>query len=243
MSISAEIQSLSPTAIIELFELDMSHRQLPSSYFHAGTNGVSQGVVWQGIRYFSIPIEAEGFSRSSSNTTLPRPKLRIANVGGLLSAEIAANDDLVGAKVIRRRTFAKYLDEINFPSGNPSANPDQFLPDEVWFVDQKTSENKYMIEWELASAFDLQDVKLPRRQIIQNGCPFGYRVWIESEGRFDYTSAGDCGYAGSAYYDKNDIIVTDARLDRCGKRLSSCEIRHPNADIPFGGFPGAVRLE
>ena len=50
MGIRADIQSLSPSALIELFELDMSVTTSGGKlYFHAGTNGLSQPIVWQGV--------------------------------------------------------------------------------------------------------------------------------------------------------------------------------------------------
>lgn len=245
MTIQNEIQLLEPSAIIELFELDMSNRGVVSQYFHAGTNNLNSSIVWKGKSYMALPIEAEGFEVSAANKTLPRPKLRLANVQGLFSAQVAAYDDLIGAKIIRRRTFSKYLDAVNFEGGvNPTADPLQEYPEEIWYIEQKISENKYLIEWELASVFDLQGVMLPRRQIIRNGCPFGYRIWNEETGEFDYSNAGNCGYVGIAYFDVNDNPVTEPRLDRCSKHLGACEKRHPSPkSVPFGGFPGAVSVQ
>lgn len=228
MGLQSEIQSLSPSALIELFELDMTPKGGTKSYFHAGTNALMQPVTWQGVQYVALPIETEGFDVSSKGV-LPRPKMRIANINGLFSAEVRAKDDLIGCKVTRRRTFARYLDAVNFPNGNPYADPNQKFQDDVWFVDRKVNENKYMIEWELASVFDLQGVMLPYRQVIQNTCPWKYR-------------GAECGYTGTAYFDRNDNAVGSASGDQCGKRLKSCEIRFAGSSfIPFGGFPGATR--
>lgn len=230
MSITAEIQSLSPTALIELFILDMSN--LPGGsplYFHAGTNKLQQPVVWQGVSYLPLPIEAEGFELSLKGA-LPRPKVRVANVNGLFSAEIQRNDDLIGCKVIRKRTFVKYLDAVNFQGGNPEADPSQHLIDDLWFVERKLTENRYIVEWELASAFDLQGVMLPARQVIQNTCAWKYR-------------GAECGYQGQ-FFDKNDLPC-DQTNDFCAKRLSSCTVRFRNTSnpLPYGGFPGSVRNE
>jgi len=245
MTIQEEIQKLEPSAVIELFELDMSKHGLVSQYFHAGTNNLNSGVVWKGITYMPLPIEADGFEVSAAGKVLPRPRLRLANVQGLFSAEVDAYDDLIGCKIIRRRTFTRFLDAVNFEGGvNPSADPGQQYPEEIWFVEQKISENKYLIEWELASVFDLQGVMLPRRQMVRNGCPFGYRIWNPLTGSFDYSGAGDCGYSGSAYFDINDNPVADPSKDRCSKHYGACEKRHPAPEnVPFGGFPGAVNLQ
>lgn len=228
MSIKTEIQSLSPTALIQLFELDMSAVGGTTVYFHAGTNELQSNVVWQGKTYQPLPIEAEGFDINSKGA-LPRPKIRVANINGIFSAAVRESDDLVGCKVTRRRTFAKYLDAVNFASGtNPFADPNQHLVDDVWYVERKTTENRYIVEWELASAFDLQGVMLPYRQIIQNSCPWRYR-------------GPECGWLGG-YYDTNDKPTGDSSKDVCSKRLSGCKARFgPYAIIPYGGFPGAMR--
>lgn len=227
MGIQSEIQSLSPSAIIELFVLDTTNYVGGTVfYFHAGTNQLQGSVVWQGNSYYPMPIEAEGFDVTARGT-LPRPKLRVANVGGLFSAEVSTFDDFVGSKVIRKRTFMRYLDAVNFTAGiNIDADPNQHFADDIWYVDQKVSENRHMVEWELASAFDLQGVMLPNRQVIQNACAWRYR-------------SAECGYMGSAY-DKNDV-ASDMTNDYCAKRLSSCRVRFQNNIIPFGGFPGSVR--
>jgi lambda family phage minor tail protein L len=228
MVIISEIQSMSPSAIMELFVLDMTN--IPGgviSYFHAGTNGLTQPVIWQGATYSALPIEASGFDMSTKGT-LPRPRVRVANVNGMFSSLVAANADLIGCKVTRKRTFARYLDAANFPGGvNPAADPTQFFSDDTWIIDMKMSENKYIIEWELSSSLDVQGVRLPFRQVVQNCCTWTYR-------------SAECGYAGVSYFTTNDTPTTQVN-DFCSKRLSSCKIRHPTGPLPYGGFPGALR--
>lgn len=228
-TIAAEIQSLAPSAIIELYEIDMTSLPLGQvERFHAGTNGLQMPLVWQGNTYNPLPVEATGFDVTTKGT-LPRPKFRIANIDGLFSAIVRQYDDMIGCKVTRKRTFSRFLDAVNFPGGvNPTADPTQFLADDIWFVDRKVTENRYMIEWELASAFDLQGVMLPFRQVIQNSCPWRYR-------------SAECGWTGG-YFDKDDKPTGVSANDYCAKRLSSCRARFgANAYLPFGGFPGAHR--
>jgi lambda family phage minor tail protein L len=225
MSISSEIQSLAPSALIELFTIDTSALGGDVFHFHAGTNALLQQVVWQGISHTPLPIEAEGFELTTKGS-LPRPKIRVANVGGIFSALSMEMGDLVGAKVTRKRTFARYLDAVNFPDGNVTADPNQFLPEELWFVEVKATESRHVIEWELSSAFDLMGVMLPSRQVVQNSCSWRYR-------------SAECSYIGPNF-DRNDQPSTLA-LDFCTKRLSSCRARFGTEVIPFGGFPGSVR--
>lgn len=226
--IQSEVQSLSPTGLVEMFIIDTSHIEKGTLMrFHSGTAQGYKDIVWQGETYQAIPIEAEGFDITAQGT-LPRPKLRVANIGGLFSAMAVEMDDLINAKVTRKQTFVRYLDAVNFAGGNPEANPDQYLPDQLWFVDRKTAENRNVVEWELASAFDLDGIQLPYRQIIKNTCPWRYR-------------SSECGYTGG-FYDLNDQPTTDINKDCCPKRLGSCTARQGvDADLTYGGFPGADR--
>lgn len=167
----------------------------------------SSGRAW----FTSPATKATGFDISGQGT-LPSPKISIANFGGSISAEVRANDDLVGCTVIRKRTLARFLDAVNFSSGvNPTADPSQFFPDESWFVEQKTLETFEVVEFELSSVFELMGVKLPYRQIIKNTCPWKYR-------------GTECGYTGP-YFDKDDKQTSISGSDYCTKRLDSCRAR------------------
>lgn len=224
MSVREDIQKLAPGAIVELYEV---HVDAEVFRFHSGTNELGSDVVWQGSTYTRFPIDASGFELRGSGT-LPRPKVSVANVTGLIGALVRENNDLVGCKFIRRRTFVQYLDAVNFAGGvNPTADPNAALPDEVYFIDRKATENAVVVEFELAAAMDVHGVKLPRRQVIQNVCTWGYR-------------SAECGYAGGAVADINDQATSDLNADQCGKRLGSCKLRFGAfAELPFGGFPAA----
>lgn len=220
--ISADIQGLEPSATIELFELHLDGEVLR---FHAGTNQLMQPVVWQGQTYAPVPVQAEGFE-ASGRGQFPRPKLRVANIDGVISQALMG-DDLSGRKVVRRRTLARYLDAVNFTAGNPEADPTaEFVPD-IFYIDRKSAETKAFVEFELASAMDVTGMKLPRRQIIQNSCAWRYR-------------GPECGYAGGACADAMDNPVSSMDRDVCGKRLDSCKLRFgETAVLPYGGFPAA----
>jgi lambda family phage minor tail protein L len=226
-TITSEIQKLEPSAIIELFELDATAFGGDLLRFHAGTNGLRQNLVWQGNTYTAFPVQATGFDYSG-NGQLPRPKLQVANITGAISMLVLQYDDLLGAKITRKRTLAKYLDAVNFPGGsNPSADPMAEFADDIFQIDRKVTENRDIVEFELAAAFDVAGVQLPRRQIIQNVCVWKYR-------------GDECGYTGTNYFNANDVSVATAGLDVCGKRLSSCKARFGQyAELPFGSFPSA----
>ncbi len=226
-AIRSEIQKLAPSAVIELFVLDLSLFSQGSVYFHAGTNSLQQRLTWQDKTYETFPIQVEGFE-FNGNGQIPRPKLKVANVTGAITAMVLIYQDLVGAKITRKRTLAKYLDAVNFPGGvNPTADLTAEFADDIYYIDRKSRETRDVIEFELAASFDLEGVNLPRRQIVQNVCPWRYR-------------SSECGYTGASYFDANDQSVASSTQDICGKRLSSCQARFgQNAELPFGGFPAA----
>lgn len=230
-TIASVIQTLEPSGVVELFEVDASAFNGGVYRFHAGTNGMLQNVVWKGVEYVPFPIEVTGFEYTG-NSQLPRPKVTVSNVSAIITFLVLNYDDLLGAKFIRRRTLVKYLDAVNFPGGvNPDADSEAEFPDDVYFIDRKVNETKEQIEFELAAAFDLAGIQLPRRQIIQNVCVWKYR-------------GTECGYAGTNYFDTNDNPVATANLDVCAKRLSSCQARFgENQPISFGSFPsvGLIR--
>jgi lambda family phage minor tail protein L len=223
MTVKGDIQGLQLDAEVVLFVVDLSRYGQQVLRFHAGTNKLKSDVIWQGYVYTRYPVQATGFEFKSTGT-LPRPHFTAANITGVVSAMCREFSDLVGVPVTRKRTLARYLDAANYPNGNPLANPDDHFPDDVFFVNQKVRETADVVEFELAVAFDVEGVQLPRRQVITNSCPWKYR--------------GDgCGYAGGPVADINDAPTADPALDNCGKRLASCRMRFITW-MPYGGFPG-----
>ena len=223
--LTSEIQSLERSATVELFTLDATRMGGNVLHFHSGVNNNGRPIVWQGVTYQPLPIESDGYDISSQGS-LPTPKIRLANVQGLFSALAMELDNLIGARLIRHRTFGRFLDAVNFPSGNPEADPTQHHPDELWFIDRKVSETRFLIEWEFASAFDLMGVQLPYGQIMKYACRWRYR-------------SAECGWTGG-YFDEDDKPTSDNAKDRCAKRISSCECRFgDDAELPYGGYPGA----
>jgi phage-related protein len=251
--ISGDLQAPDPSAIIELFELQLFaniHGVNDIYRFHAGTNLVNNGeVVWKGNPYLRFPVEADGFEYTGQGA-LPRPKIRISNILGSITAILLSMPNgLEAAKVTRIRTLGRYLDAVNFPSGilltedsfallleddgsillepvNPNEDTSAEFPREIYYIDRKSAENREIVEFELASVFDLAGVRAPKRQCIANICQWVYR-------------SSECGYTGTNYFDANNNAVGSASLDVCGKRLSSCQVRFgTNAELPYGSYPG-----
>jgi lambda family phage minor tail protein L len=225
--IQSEIQKLEPSAIIELFQLELTAAVNGidhTYYYHAGTNELTSNIVFNGKTYTAFPIEVEGFNLTSKGA-IPRPTMRLANVTSAISAILVLYSPL-GAKVTRIRTCKKFLDAVNFSGGNATADPTAKFEDEIWYIDRVANENAQVVEFELASKLDLTNVALPRRQILEH-CPWQYR-------------GDECQYRDKRYFDINDKSVSNASQDVCGKTYNSCRVRFTGKqNLPFGGFPGA----
>lgn len=223
MTLAQNIQGFSYSPIVELFQLsnyDPSNSTISFNFCKLNN------IAYQGTSYHAVPCETEGFEYNSGGT-LPRPKIRVSNVGGIISNLIYNYNNLIGAKLTRKRTLEMYLD------GQPQADPSAYFPDDIWYVERKTAEitfgEKPYVEWELSSILDLEGKTFPGRIISQNVCLWRYR-------------SAECSYAGGAVADENDNPVSSLAADICGKRVSSCKLRFgSNAELPYGGFPGAHR--
>ena len=222
----AESQKINPSSIIELYKIDLFeklHGGNNTYYFHDGTNSLTEGsqnVIWAGQVYTAFPVSVEGFEYAG-NGQLPQPKLKIANVGGAISTILDAvrvvnpGNDLIGAKLTRIRTFARFVDAANFPGNvNPWGTPDSTAewPREIYFIIQKSAETRDLCEFTLGSAFDLQGARAPKRQCLSNLCPWVYR-------------SSECGYTGGRYYTDSNVLTTNPALDDCSKSLDGCRAR------------------
>jgi lambda family phage minor tail protein L len=224
MGVRKDLSQLAPLEVVEMFVFDStSIGSADIIRWHPGTTVAGDPIQWQGAVYQPFPVAAEGFEISSVDK-LPRPTLKASNIGGLLGAYLRSKDDAVGARITRKRTLGKYLDAVNFPGGNPNADPNAHFPDEVWYIARKVNENPVYIEVELAVAFDVEGVLLPRRQVIASTCQWVYR------------DPETCTYAGGAIL--ND--PTYPGVDKCGKSLYSCRLRFGGGILPTSAFPSSL---
>lgn len=234
--VERELHSLEPSAIIELFELHLTQAVNGvdlTYYYHAGTNELSQNIVFNGKTYAAVPIEVDGFAVTTKGT-LPRPTMKIANANNAITALLNSYNPLQ-AEVRRIRTCKKFLDAVNFSGGNSSADPTAMFGGgyESWYIDRVATENIELVEFELVSKLDLTNLRLPSRQIVEH-CPWVYK-------------GKECGYKPGKKFDLKNKQVFTASQDQCAKNLKACELRHPKGKgigpdeklLPFGGFPGA----
>lgn len=219
-TIPADLQGQSvSSSLVTVFEVEVPNSDIGGAgidklYFHDGSNGAAD-ITWYSLlddtnfgsttsghygqqTYSAFPVESEGWEVRGSGT-LPRPSVRFANINQYWSAHLSNYDDLVGAKVIRRRTLQKHL----------GTNPPVEFNRDVYYVERKTSETAVMVEFELASAFDVQGIQLPRRAVVAARCPWKYKDpdqggcdW-PADNRFTINSIEH-----TLYFDKDDNRIT-----------------------------------
>jgi len=181
-AIVSDLQSINPSAIIELFTLTTTaalHGSATTHRFHNGTSLKDNGeIVWAGDTYQRFPIKAEGFAYQRGQ--LPRPTLTVSNALGTITAillnvnETTTGNDLTGATFTRIRTQARFIDAVNFPSNvNPYGTPDPTAEyaREVFLIDRKSAENREVVVFELATASDMAGVRAPKRQCTRAEFP------------------------------------------------------------------------
>ena len=196
----SELQKINPSNIVELFQLQLDttiHGANTTYYFHNGVSENNNGnLIFDSVEYTRMPIEANGFEFNGKQ--LPRPRITISNIlGTFTTILLTLPQGLEGAKVTRIRTLERYIDHINFDIGdilleddsellqendslvsqessdNPHGTPDATatFPNEVYYIDRKVTETRDIIQFELAASFDLNGVRLPKRQVLPADFP------------------------------------------------------------------------
>lgn len=212
-----ELLSFEPSSLITLYELEYgesTYRFFPGTV-EEDKNGKLTGypftkeIFYDGKKYFPIPCEADGFEMSVGNK-FPRPKIRISNIVNkfrspnvneegfgylswhrFISTMMRSYNDLKDARINRKRIFLRFLDDVNFDGGNPFGVPNSYavIEESSWVISQKLNENKFFVELELTSVFDVEQCYTPNRRFGARYCSFVYR----GEG---------CQYAGLPKTDK-----------------------------------------
>ena len=288
-----------------------------------GTSFLRSGIQPMGNGWYRCWIVC----LSGTSTTTPQMQIYTDNNSDPASVSYAGtvNSGIfvwgAQAEVITNTTLTPTLYQaVGAAAGNPTADPNAKFPDDVYFIDRMSEEIPGQMTFELAPAWDVEGIQLPRRQVIANICPWTYKkdpcswsvkgavtvntitgtsssaapatylarqtttngtgtgaklkvvvntssttystgatITVANPGE-GYTigntltvSGADLGgttptndltvtiasITDDKYYDANDLIVSTASQDVCGKRLTSCRLRFGTRVLPFGGFPSA----
>jgi lambda family phage minor tail protein L len=225
VTLNVDIQKQATPALVDLYILDLNSINVASVlYFYPGTDADSTPVEYLGNTYQPWPVSMSGFEKRGTGSE-SRPKASISNINGEITQQLQLYDDLIGAQLKRRRTLQSYV----------IANVAEYA-EEIYFIEQKTVENSLVVEFELSSALDFIDKRLPGRIAVANACPWRYKSTANGSG---------CSWPGTnpaKWFDRQGNAVLTAGEDQCGKRLSDCKLRFgANAELDFGGFPSLGR--
>ncbi len=185
-----DVQKQDPgSRLITLFELELDTDITTNTYayFHDGTEQDLTTVQFRTVtkdattnkyeakEYKAIPVQAGGFETGDGPSA--RPTITFANVLTNFSdaLEGLTNENLLGKKIIRRKTLYKYCVGQSGDDSTGQTAPIEF-PKEVYFIDRIAAETPIMITFELVSAYDLEGIQLPRRIIVGNACPWKYQA-------------------------------------------------------------------
>jgi lambda family phage minor tail protein L len=185
-NVATEAMSPNPSSILEFYLIYYDWPDDQTNFLALTPIQKSLGVkvIWQGVEYISYPMETEGFA-AKGNDELPRPRVTVSNKDLTISKYLRVHNNLVGAKVVRKRTFARFLDDVNFEGGeNPyfdyttnqsASSPDAYLPDQTYYISRRVSETKDFVQFELASVFEMDNVFIPNRNVYSRFCTWIYR--------------------------------------------------------------------
>jgi lambda family phage minor tail protein L len=184
-------------------------------------------IIWQGEVFSPVALEVSGLEMRSDGKA-SAPTLSMANningIQGAVSAYCLQLGDFAGAKLKVITTLAKYLDAENFSTGNLAASNE--AKEQLWYIEQKTSENAQQVTFELSNPIDFEGLKIPVRQ-ISNYCAWEYR-------------SEQCGYVGTAMFTERDEPTDNPALDKCSKRTNGCECRFGKGNVlRIGAFPAS----
>mgnify|MGYP003641163535 CR=1 FL=1 len=205
---ASEAMSLEPSQLLEFYLIYYGWPDDQSSVLAICPfqNNLGARIIWQNQEYISMPIQVEGFSAKGDNS-LPRPKIKISNIDNIISKYLKAFNNLVGVKIVRKRTFAKFLDGANFEGGqNPywdistqqsASSESSFLPDQTFYINRRVAETKDIVEFELSTVFELDNVYIPNRTVYSRYCTWVYR-------------GHGCRYAGAPKTTSNSQPFTDS---------------------------------
>jgi len=230
---AVQLQSVGDS-LIELFEITLRDQATPIAYFTSGLDADSKNIYFPTSdgtsleEYVAIPIHMSEI-KTESDGPQNRPILSMANLVTLgrtlvdnddgdsdettWSALLEANniykaEDVIGARVKYRRTLLKKTYRETDVAGWSTTLPEEF-PSSTYIIDRLKTESAIAVSYELASSFDLENVKLPNRVVVGKYCPWKYQG-IAIDGA---AGGSGCTWTNTTdqgrYFDIDDTLITD----------------------------------
>ncbi len=133
-----------------------------------------------------------------------RPSLTVSNLFGLVTGMAEDLQSLVGATVVRRRVYARFLDAVNFCGGQSGSGPGAGAERPLGGGADVRADGHDSLVCAGNTDGDGTERCFPGRIMLANTCMWTYR-------------SDECGYTGGAVADEFDKPTTDIRKDRCSK--------------------------
>lgn len=220
-----EAAKLAQSAWITLWEIDLTQSGGDRYFFCNEANEKGEAVTWQGRKYDVYPVDGCGFEMNGKGAAA-RPSLKVSNLYGMVTGMVEDLHSLVGATVIRRIVYARFLDAVNFQNGNQEADPEQESVSR-WVIEQCSDLTAVSATFVLATPTETDGCVFPGRIMLANTCTWIYR-------------SDECGYTGPAVADEFDNPTADPAKDACSRCARGCALRDNTGN--FGGFLSINKL-
>lgn len=220
-----ESAKLAQSARITLWEIDLTQSGGDRYFFCNEANEKGEAVTWQGRKYDVYPVDGCGFEMNGKGAAA-RPSLKVSNLYGMVTGMVEDLHSLVGATVIRRIVYARFLDAVNFQNGNQEADPEQESVSR-WVIEQCSDLTAVSATFVLATPTETDGCVFPGRIMLANTCTWIYR-------------SDECGYTGPAVADEFDNPTADPAKDACSRCARGCALRNNTGN--FGGFLSINKL-
>ena len=231
-----QIQSTEET-LVELFDLTLPDGITTVHFINgleSGENNIYfpekgiSGSTYPLQEYIALPIEVSGIETNSSGAA-NRPSLSMANIPVLTRSltnnedgtddetvlqsiledqGINNNEDLLGSRIVLRRTFLSKT--YRSTDSNPSASPVEF-PSQTYVLDRVSAENNILVEFELASPMDVEGVKIPNRVVVGKYCSWRYQGHFIEDSDGNASKDGGCTWpldSKGRFFDINNAVIT-----------------------------------
>jgi len=237
--------------------------------FTIPSRGANQ-IVFQGKTFTPYPIKAENFSWNTRGTA-PRPTLTVSNIGSVCSALLRQYGDFVGCKLTVRQTFARYVQGGSEPDGTKEFTPLVFFVDRKSAENNTICSFELSTPWDAqGKMLPGRQILANYCPFTYRGTECGYTgvpkqnrngsffSLITNRGLYNSAnsySVGDYTYVMVGGIQQwwvktgggsHDPLIDGVSwwIDVCLKSLDDCKFHFGvDAALPFGGFPGANKLQ
>lgn len=168
--VSEDLKLAHGSGLVELFDFDLSMLGGPIYHFTPKPTGSLGYITFGGVQYFSFPFEFK--SANGAEGTLPRMQLTVGAVQNLVfKAALVQYGSLLGMRMTKRVTYAKYLD------GAANANSSMHSTPELWICKKLLEQGKESVSFEMALPIDAPNIVFPPGQCLKVASANPYDVY------------------------------------------------------------------